>query len=1423
MSSTFSDMKAERDALQREVFPFVRELCQSHGWRFQALDLRWGISEEAAQDQRTTRICLGEIQRCLQVSPRPNFIALLGDRYGWCPLPDEIPEGEYLHLQNLLKGHGALSLLKDWYRKDENAIPPVYWLQPRTGRYADSAEWQSRVEFPLRKALLSVLDQMGLSIQDRLKYEASVTEQEIAAGIFGSEDGPSSSLVFFRTLQGLPQNSQAGDFVNLNEQGQVDLRGSRRLKALKEKLAGALDKKNMYHCESRWQNGAITTEHLGGVNPHHQGQGNLNFCQSLYNRLRDLILQQIQESDSVDSLSGEIESHGDFGKRRSQFFVPPVKALEEINSYLQRPSPYPLVLSGESGSGKTALMGHMAEAARRDFPSASIITRFIGATAGSSGIRTLLEGLCHQISEQFGGSAGVLPQEYRELVREFSGLLPLATREKPLFLFLDALDQLSEADNPLSLDWFPPQLPPQVHLVVSTLPGPWLEGLKKKIPQGSFTGLGRMTSFQGEELLSLWLRERKRTLQGIQRREVMEKFSLSPLPLYLKLAFEEACRWRSSDPVVPLGRGIPGILRNLFDRLSDSSNHGILLVSKALGYLRASKNGLAEDELLDILARDEEYFSHFSKRSFHNLPSEEEHRLPVVLWSRLYDELEPYLTETRSDEVVLLNFYHRQVAEGVDYTFLSGDRKKNFHQNLADYFKARPLYLQEGEPGSPSKPNLRKLSELPYHLPLGGLWSQGEMTLSSPSFLEAKVFSGRTYELLEDCRAFLSLRPQSSLGALLSFLSPRATFFQTYPQLLSCEMASSELPSGAFESQVAEARQMVLKGRVPWLKKTQGGITLGSWLTEPPIAIAFSADGKRVLLGSYGGKISIWDLEGWQLQGIHSFAKGPMKLHVFGDNQHYLLVPPYDSISIVSLLTGDTVKTFENLWDEDLAYATDDALLIVGRKDSSLWSLRDLNPRLIKGRSSDHPIWAGLGIGLTRRQEMMDLKTGQSLGVLGLKGVPSEYPWGEHSFQYATPYGLIDRETAVHVGTETLTVHSLPSGEIIEEKDIREVTVHSKRGTPGARMTTGHQKKIILLWKYGGEKVQVLDLPRKKSHVLTFDMNIHAVEFHPTERSFYVGLADNTLAFSAKKHRLKVFCSETFQELEGPPCLPSSTSEALLSHDGTLVLSEKGRISETAPGEKGISLEPKPSAVWTTRKAEEPFVGYLQKEKTLMGYSRDGRSRSLLSVNQKPSQVSISEDGKVMSLAFGGHSGSSVILMTDGKKETHVIEKSFGDGLYSDLSADGKEFLSSCNHISSIGGSSGHSLHLLGIEDGAFIHSRDQIVAFINMSILIPSSPLIGVAFANGVLQIRKREDLGVLWSLPLHSQQIRKITASPNGALLASIGADQRLLVTDLSRRKIILRKPFGFIPCDCEFSSNSEIVVVGPGENFFRYEIEQ
>jgi hypothetical protein len=286
---------------------------------------------------------------------------------------------------------------------------------------------------------------------------------------------------------------------------------------------------------------------------------------------------------------------------------------------------------------------------------------------------------------------------------------------------------------------------------------------------------------EGGELLEVWLTEAGRTLQAPQKDEVLRKFALSAtsqgntqeettthgLPLYLKLAFEEARRWKSYTPAVNLAPAIAGIINQLFTRLSQDSSHGAVIVSRSLGYLSAAKNGLSEDEMLDLLSLDEEVRSDFKSRAKHTPP---EDRLPVIVWSRFYFDLEPYLTERSADGASLLGFYHRQLREVAEAEFLSAESKAKRHAHIAAYFAHQDLF----EPQKKT-PNIRKLSELPYQQTYGEKWNELHATLTDFDFLEAKcthvgvITSGRgadaktlyggVYELQEDYRRALEKFP----------------------------------------------------------------------------------------------------------------------------------------------------------------------------------------------------------------------------------------------------------------------------------------------------------------------------------------------------------------------------------------------------------------------------------------------------------------------------------------------------------------------------------------------------------------------------------------------------------------------------------------------------------------------------------------
>ena len=82
ISSTFRDMMEERDYLMKNVFPEIRKTCKDYGIDFTEIDLRWGVTNEEAEQGKVIEICLNEIDKS-----RPYFIGILGERYGW--IPDE--------------------------------------------------------------------------------------------------------------------------------------------------------------------------------------------------------------------------------------------------------------------------------------------------------------------------------------------------------------------------------------------------------------------------------------------------------------------------------------------------------------------------------------------------------------------------------------------------------------------------------------------------------------------------------------------------------------------------------------------------------------------------------------------------------------------------------------------------------------------------------------------------------------------------------------------------------------------------------------------------------------------------------------------------------------------------------------------------------------------------------------------------------------------------------------------------------------------------------------------------------------------------------------------------------------------------------------------------------------------------------------
>ena len=330
------------------------------------------------------------------------------------------------------------------------------------------------------------------------------------------------------------------------------------------------------------------------------------------------------------------------------------------------------------------------------------------------------------------------------MTQYFVKALTFATVECPLVIFLDALDECSEVEAGSAFPWIPSVLPLHVRLVVSCLPGPKLDSLRNKLSASPCLEVPAMSETEGGALLDLWLHESGRRLTEAQRRILVGAFVFGGgLPLQLKLSFEEARLWHSYDPLPARADGASDIplnaeaaMEGLFRRLESEENHGPTLVGRAMAMLVAARNGLGEDEMLDLLSRDPEVMGDFRLR-FPKSP--ENDRLPVVVWSRLYADLEPYLVWREGDGVPLLGFYHRQLRVAAERRYFPPEKRQAVHRRLAAYFGAAGRGFWIDRPGL--RPDRRSCCELPFQLGRAGEAALLAATLSTFEFVRARLFA----------------------------------------------------------------------------------------------------------------------------------------------------------------------------------------------------------------------------------------------------------------------------------------------------------------------------------------------------------------------------------------------------------------------------------------------------------------------------------------------------------------------------------------------------------------------------------------------------------------------------------------------------------------------------------------------------------
>ena len=155
---------------------------------------------------------------------------------------------------------------------------------------------------------------------------------------------------------------------------------------------------------------------------------------------------------------------------------------------------------------------------------------------------------------------------------------------------------------------------------------------------------------------------------------------------------------------------VKGIVNQLLDRVEHS--HGKLFVKHTLSYITASRDGLSDLEIEDVLSLDDDVLNSVF---IHWLPPVR--RIPPLLWPRLHNELRSYIIQRESHGIIVYYWYHRQFKQVIRERYLANELRHKFyiHGILAHYFmgtfgggKKKPFKYTEDQKSQLDLPKLEE-------------------------------------------------------------------------------------------------------------------------------------------------------------------------------------------------------------------------------------------------------------------------------------------------------------------------------------------------------------------------------------------------------------------------------------------------------------------------------------------------------------------------------------------------------------------------------------------------------------------------------------------------------------------------------------------------------------------------------------------
>ncbi|KFV54267.1 Leucine-rich repeat and WD repeat-containing protein KIAA1239, partial [Tyto alba] len=742
------DTIAERNALREHVYPKLREFCrENYGLEFQVIDLYWGVEADEWDSPELQKTRMKLLEDCLKSSAGPCFVGLLGEKYGNIRIPGEVESAEFeMILDAAVEAKLETRILEEWYCRDENAVPPAYYLRPKSEmlkNYQNTMEsssnsmnenkWQDISEEikKIFKTAVKLLYEKGKMKHSQAKrYLSSAIEDELDFAL-----GKQTPAFLKKCVCYIRKIANIERFVKIPEMGKYmdvihtagkflrDPEAHERLIKLRDEFIPTIVASSNLRVYTSVTHCDMKLGYSQEVENHYiEGLG-----KQFYEDMIDIIQATVQQNfdTETDLLYDEVLQHSSLCKTYSTFYEYRCDALNIVHKYVL-PSKIghinPLIIYGGPCTGKTLLL---AEVAKKSYswlqeemgPDSDpvVVIRFLGSTETSTDLKNILQSICEQLAVNYRCLVQSYPKKIHDLRDLFINLLNESSFHRPLVIIFDALEQLTDSDDGRKLWWLPIHLPRSVRIILSTLPNK--HGILQKLrclihEEDNYIELTARDRKMCSQVLKHQLLRVKRKVTSGQQIYVNEAFSKCTLPMFVNLTFREVRNWRSHKDVdeSSLCVTVHESIEQLFWSLENKC--GSRLLSRALGYITMSKSGLSEMELEDILALDNSVMYELSESVRESNPL----RIPYIYIARLKEGLQGYLIERQVKNVTLLLWANRHLQLIAQKLYLHNEEDLHeMHTVMAEYF----LGVWSGGRRKPFHSNDQHLNGCPDHVSRG--------------------------------------------------------------------------------------------------------------------------------------------------------------------------------------------------------------------------------------------------------------------------------------------------------------------------------------------------------------------------------------------------------------------------------------------------------------------------------------------------------------------------------------------------------------------------------------------------------------------------------------------------------------------------------------------------------------------------------